>query len=188
MAGKGIDNMPNENALARIAQLIDASHAPRRKAGIERALGWCDRLESRGLTAAQATRLDYYRANAWDARRPKGRSRMASARQWEQPELQEEIYFLRRARRSSGFGELHQIEQCQILTNLGNQLSAADSGQRTSPSWLASLTSSAKAREGRRSLGGFVGAIWAQTRRGEPLVDAGRVSGRQVTAPRRTFR
>src|SRR5689334_10588892 len=43
---------------------------------------------------------------------------------WEQPECQEQILELRRALRHPAFSRLHKIRQCQILTNLANQLSS----------------------------------------------------------------
>lgn len=43
---------------------------------------------------------------------------------WEQPEAQAQIFELRRAIRHEGFGQLHPVRQCQILTNLANQLNS----------------------------------------------------------------
>jgi hypothetical protein len=122
MASQGIDELSNELALEKIGYLIDACQPSRRLAGIVKALEWCDALEARGLAPVEQTELDYFRANAWDTRRPRHRS---AAWRWEQPALQEEILCLRRARIGEGFDKLPPIRRCQFLTNLGNQLSAA---------------------------------------------------------------
>jgi tetratricopeptide (TPR) repeat protein len=125
MASKGIDKLSNELALEKIDYLIDACEPSRRSAGITRALEWCDALEARGLAPIERAELDYFRANAWDQRRPRRSHQRAEAWRWEQPALQEEILCLRRARIGEGFNQLHPIRRCQLLTNLANQFSTA---------------------------------------------------------------
>jgi hypothetical protein len=120
----GIGDLSIEDALGHIAHLVDACQKPRHAAGITKALQWCDELEARGLDPVQLTTLEYFRSNAWDYRRPRYRTG-SSGWQWEQPALQEEILILRRARYGEGFDNSPVHLQCQILTNLGNQLSAA---------------------------------------------------------------
>ena len=124
MALAGIGALSTEDALDNIAQLIDACQLPRHAPGITKALEWCNELEARGLSPAQLTALEYFRSNAWDHRRPRYRQGSA-AWKWEQPALQEEILSLRRARNGDGFEQAPVHLQCQILTNLGNALSAA---------------------------------------------------------------
>ena len=124
MALAGIGALSTEEALDNIAQLIDACQLPRHAPGITKALEWCNELEARGLSPVQLTALEYFRSNAWDHRRPRYRQGSA-AWQWEQPALQEEILYLRRARYREGFEDAPIHLQCQILTNLGNQLSGA---------------------------------------------------------------
>jgi hypothetical protein len=113
--------------LDQIAQLIDACQKPRHAPGIEKALQWCAELEARGPDPVQLTTLEYFRSNAWDYKRPRYRQGSA-AWKWEQAALQEEILILRRARYGDGFKDAPVHLQCQILTNLGNQLSAAGRG------------------------------------------------------------
>jgi hypothetical protein len=120
----GLGGLSIEDALDHIAQLVDACQKPRHAAGITKALQWCDELEARGLDPVQLTTLEYFRSNAWDYRRPRYR-KGTEGWQWEQPALQEEILILRRARYGEGFDKSPVHLQCQILTNLGNQLSAA---------------------------------------------------------------
>lgn len=124
LALAGIGSLSTEDALANIAQLVDACQKPRHAPGIAKALEWCDELQARGLDPVQLTALEYFRSNAWDYRRPRYRHGRA-AWQWEQPALQEEILSLRRARYGEGFEHAPVELQCQILTNLGNALSAA---------------------------------------------------------------
>lgn len=124
VAPSGLGGLSVGDALAHIAQLVDACQKPRHAPGIEKALQWCDELETRGLDPVQLTTLEYFRSNAWDYKRPRYRQGSA-ARKWEQAALQEEILILRRARYGDGFEDAPVHLQCQILTNLGNQLSAA---------------------------------------------------------------
>jgi LA2681-like HEPN len=114
-----------KDALKRIGVLVDLAGDLGRDDGTAQALAWCDELSKRKLTAAQVTLLDYFQANAWANRRRLAQSRDPdSAWQWEQPGLQEEVFFGRRAAGSVGFDKLPAFRRCQILTNLGNQLSS----------------------------------------------------------------
>ena len=121
MASAGIDRLSTDEAFLRAGILIDMCGAPRRKAGIARALAWCDELEARDLTAAERGQLDYFRANAWNTRRPRRRS--GDIWLWDQPAIQQEIFFLRRATGAESFAAVEHYRRCEILTNLGNLLS-----------------------------------------------------------------
>lgn len=74
----------------------------------------------RGLSPSQQTLLDYFRANAWANRQVALRNDPAAACAWEQPEVQNQIFYLRRALISVAFKRLEAIRRCQILTNLAN--------------------------------------------------------------------
>ena len=124
LALAGIGTLSTDDALEHIAQLVDACQKPRHAPGIEKALRWCDELEARRLDPVQLATLEYFRSNAWDYRRPRYREGSAGL-EWEQPALEKEILILRRARYGEGFDNSPVHLQCQILTNLGNQLSAA---------------------------------------------------------------
>ena len=124
LALAGISTLSTDDALELIAQLVDACQKPRHAPGIEKALQWCDELEARGLDPVKLTTLEYFRSNAWDYRRPRYRKASAGS-EWEQPALEKEILILRRARYGQGFDNSPVHLQCQILNNLGNQLSAA---------------------------------------------------------------
>ena len=87
-----------------------------------RARAWCEETESRLTSDSQQILLDYFRANAWAHRQSTRHSDRSAAWAWDQEELQQQVFFLRRARNSPAFDELPLLRRCQILTNLANQL------------------------------------------------------------------
>ena len=109
-------------ALKRIGMLIDLAADLARDDTTVLALEWCDLLNHSKLTKQQRVLLDYFRANAWANRKRLKHRDPDAAWQWEQPELQNEIFHLRSAANAPGFEELSALRRCQILTNLGNQL------------------------------------------------------------------
>lgn len=118
---KDIGDLPDGDALGHIAALVDAAFDSRSHAGTERAFGLLKTIEKRNLSGADAALVHYLRANAWENRRhERGDSEVWA---WEQPEVQAQILDLRRAMRHSGFSQLPAVRQCQIITNLANQLS-----------------------------------------------------------------
>lgn len=117
-----IDGLSLEVALERIGALIDLADDLEREEGITRALEWCDVVESRRIPDAEAALLDYFRANAWAGRQNKRHATATAAWAWEQPELREQVFCLRRASNNLGFEKLDPLRRCQIFTNLGNQL------------------------------------------------------------------
>ena len=117
-----IDKIEVRPALQCVGSLIDASDVLGRPEGAIRALEWAKSLERRELPDAEAALLEYFRANAWSARRNARHRDRAAAWSWEQPELQKEIFHLRRAARHPGFEKLDEHRRCQVLTNLGNGL------------------------------------------------------------------
>ncbi len=117
------DDLSAEQALDAVAQLIDHATDQGDRHLTERALAYCDALEVRELTPAQQCLLDYYRANAWGNQQVILRSDPTAAWAWDQPEVQKQIYYLRRALNNPAFESLEQIRRCQVLTNLANQLS-----------------------------------------------------------------
>lgn len=122
MAIEGINDLTVDLALEKIGQLIDLSDDLGQSDGIERALEWCDALESRGIPDPHIALLEYFRANAWGSRQQKRHADRSVAWAWEQPELQRQVLHLRRAIRNPGFAKLSALRQCQVFTNLGNQL------------------------------------------------------------------
>lgn len=115
-----IDSLSDDEALKHIGLLIDAAGDERSALGTDRAFALLDEVRKRGLSPDRVVLTHYFAANAWDNRaRQQNECRVGA---WEQPEIQEQILELRRAVHHEGFGQLHVIRQCQVLTNLANQL------------------------------------------------------------------
>ncbi len=133
------DTISMPEAFKRIGSLIDLAGDLDKEDGIARALGWCDDLAQRKLNKQQKTLLDYFSANAWANRQRFRHRNVDTSWQWEQPELQQQVFHLRRALQSDGFAKLSDLRQCQILTNLGNQLSAVGRFVEARPAWTRAL-------------------------------------------------
>jgi hypothetical protein len=123
MSRENLDDLTVEVGIESVAKLIDASGDLGREDGTAHALLWCDALELRGLTPEQEAELEYFRANAWHNRQQLKGLANATMWAWEQPEIQQQIFYLRRSVRGEGFNSLPGLRRCQILTNLANQLS-----------------------------------------------------------------
>jgi tetratricopeptide (TPR) repeat protein len=117
-----LESLGETDALQAIGELVDFAHDRDAPGLTDKALRWADELERRGLAVENRVRLDYFRANAFANRyRTRLRNRPA-AWAWDQPELQQQIFFLRRARYNTAFADLSWFNRCQILTNLANVL------------------------------------------------------------------
>jgi len=137
-----ITGLPDAAALDQIGLLIDASHDAQSKAGTDRAFVLLDELQKRNLAPDTAVLAHYFRANAWENKRRARKDDHIWA--WEQPEQQEQILELRRAVTHAGFAELHPIRQCQILTNLANQLNTIGRFIEAIEIWDRALTLNGK--------------------------------------------
>jgi hypothetical protein len=116
-----IDGLSDGDALQRIGSLIDASADLKSASGTDTAFLLLDEFQARKLDLRLVALSHYYRANAWANRDHQIADRDQWA--WEQPEVQEQILALRTALSCEGFSQLHETQQCQILTNLGGRLS-----------------------------------------------------------------
>lgn len=119
---KMISHSPNIEVLNRIASLVDQANDHNDLALVDEADRLADYVESCSPQETEQALLDYFRANAWACRYQQRPSYHEKAWDFEQPEIQQQIFFLRRAANSSGFVGLDSVRKCQILTNLGNQL------------------------------------------------------------------
>lgn len=118
----GINGMSDFEALRYIGELVDEGGDTGNRGRADRALELSDELEARGVPPKLAAVLDYFRANAWEVRYLQRLGDRAQVWDWEQPEVQQQVFLLRRAMNGPAFDDLHLIHRCQILTNLGNQL------------------------------------------------------------------
>src|SRR5215813_12035388 len=122
IASQGPAGLSAAKALEQIGLLIDLSGDLEREEGTVRALQWADQLERASLSPSDTALLAYFRGNAWANRQKARHSDHAPVWAWEQPELQQQLLHLRRAVQHEGFRELPDLRQCQIFTNLANQI------------------------------------------------------------------
>lgn len=117
-----LKDISTDKALEIIAQLTDVSFDLQRIEGAEHAIELSDELQLRDLTSLQLSELYYYLANAWANIRTLSRRGTELAWDWQQDELDKEIFYLRKAIQSDNFMELSDESACKIYTNLGNIL------------------------------------------------------------------
>jgi hypothetical protein len=122
MVSQRLEGVSAKNALRRLGLLVDLSGDLGREEGNVRALAWADELAKRKLLPRQAALLDYFRANLWANRQSKKHRDADTAWAWEQPDIQQQVFYLRRAAQHRAFPRLARLRRCQIFTNLGNQL------------------------------------------------------------------
>jgi tetratricopeptide (TPR) repeat protein len=103
-----------------IAQEIDRATHQRDMQALSSALEQCDSIEASLSRSDSIPILHYYRANAHAMRfeLSGGHKRWA----WREPELEAQIFNLRRAVAHVDFEQLNHLRQCQCLTNLANAL------------------------------------------------------------------
>lgn len=135
-----LDALPPDEALQAIAHAIDAASDSGNAELNSQALSWCDRLEPRLESDVQRVLLGYFRANAWANRKDALRRDAAAVWAWDQDELQQPIYLLRRALRNPGFDELDRARKCQMLTNLANHLDTAGRFIESRQLWTRALS------------------------------------------------
>lgn len=107
--------------LQKAGDLIDQAIDTKNKYDTDQAFLLLAELEEKNPAPEIATLVHYFRANAWANRSIENPQRNEWA--WEQVEVQEQIFELRKAVNHIGFQKLPKIQKTQILTNLANQLS-----------------------------------------------------------------
>lgn len=159
-----IKGLPNDKALDLIALLVDQAFDIKDAALVEHALSLADELEARSLQPSERALLDYFRANAWACRYQQRLGDQAAIWDFEQPEIRQQVYLLRRALNSPGFIELDDLRRCQILTNLANQLHTLGRFIEANAIWNEALAINPKfwmARANRgRGLMHYAGALY----------------------------
>lgn len=116
-----IDGLKDNDALDHIGMLIDAAHDKCSLIGTDRALALIEEIRTRELAPDLVVLTHYFSANAWQNKALQREERDVWA--WEQPEVQTQVLELRRAMRHDAFEEWDATRQCQVVTNLANQLS-----------------------------------------------------------------
>lgn len=117
-----IDGLSNDQALDMIARLVDQAGDGTDLDLADESLKLADELQARGLIPAQMALLDYFRANAWACCYTARQGDSAAVWDFEQPEVRQQVYLLRRAINSPGGDAMSVFRRCQIRTNLGTQL------------------------------------------------------------------
>jgi len=123
----GSDPAPNlsvKEHLDLLARFIDFASDARDEAGARRAVGLAKRLrDAKTLTEEDSTLLHYFAANACRILKPSPIPGSPNVWAWYDEAIEDEIRYLRLARRSLGFPKLEAYTQGQIQTNLGNAMS-----------------------------------------------------------------
>lgn len=121
-----------------LAQFIDAADDASNEAALLDALNLTDQIEPL-CDAAHASLVLYARSNAWDALRQVRRTPQ-NIWSWEQPELVQQIYWLRASVQHPGYTQLPHHDKAKIRCNLGNVLSAAGRFVDALTEWRMALT------------------------------------------------
>lgn len=129
----------NDRALEELATLIDEAGDRNDATGVDKALAWCELLDTRDFSEEQRATFDYFWANAWANRQHDRNQDRAAAWEWDHPELGAQLFRLRRAYQSLGFPKLDAIRRCQILTNIGNQLNTSGRFVEAQEYWSEAL-------------------------------------------------
>ncbi len=134
-----IADLSNDEAFDLIAQLIDRASDAAALDLIDHLLSLADKLQARGIQPAEIALLDYFRANAWACRYQQRLGDRAAVWDFEQPEVRQQVFLLRRAMNSPGFTAMDVVRRCQILTNLANQLDTLGRFVEARTYWNAAL-------------------------------------------------
>lgn len=119
---RSLEGVDSENALDRIASLVDLSFALRKPDGLRHSIKLCAELQEQNLSDKQTGLLHYFWANAYSHIKNLTKKGTVRAWDWEQEEVEKEIFHLRTALK---FGErkLSKEYLCRVYTNLGNVMS-----------------------------------------------------------------
>jgi len=113
----------SEAAFEALASLVDSANDEGNEAALVKAIELAEGIEAKCLPK-DACLVRYNRSNAW-ASLQRLRSTPQKAWSWEQPELLQQIYWLRAAIQHEGYAQLPASRRAQIHCNLGNALSEA---------------------------------------------------------------
>jgi len=115
----GVACRTEDDAVARTFLLIDLAMGLRDKSALACAVAWHEALHQRGLAGEHAVALDLNLANLL------ANERSGTPWRWEQPTLERETYYLKRAIARPEFGQVSKVLRCKCLNNLGNRMHVA---------------------------------------------------------------
>lgn len=118
---ESFDAMAPAPALEHVFRLLDVSHSLRQREGLKRALELADCLRAeRVLATAEDAHLHYCQALAREKLRLLGKT--GSPWKWEQPEVEAELYHLRRALSRDALGAMPRERIARILSSMASLL------------------------------------------------------------------
>ena len=117
-----LTHLTDEVAMEWLADYIDQAIDDECEIKAKKALSFCAEMEER-LQGVSLVEIYYFRANIWSVIRQSKHQEESIIWLWDQPEILQEVYWLRYSICSLYFKELPPFRQCQILVNAGNILS-----------------------------------------------------------------
>lgn len=147
------------------ASLVDGSDDEDNEAALIKAIELAEKIEAKCLPK-DACLIRYSRSNAWAALH-RIRSTPENVWSWEQPELLEQVYWLRAAIQHEGYASLPRPRRAQLHCNLGNALSSVGRFVEALAEWRQALNEQSILGMARGNLG--VGLV----RYGMSLYDEG---------------
>ena len=119
MSVKNLEGFTPDKALSHISHLTDLSLDLGKTEGLQHSIKLSEELQERELNDEQLALSHYFWANAYADIRRLTRAGTDRSWEWEQEEIEKEIFHLRTALQT-GHKSLPDERICQILTNLGN--------------------------------------------------------------------
>lgn len=120
---KSLESLSTSDAISHLGQLIDASALGGSLDGMNLAQSLLDEIFKRDLALGEKALLYYFRANLWGDLRSIKDPDKKNQFSWTQPELDQEIIFLRMALLPEYSSSLPPGRRIQILTNLAGKMS-----------------------------------------------------------------
>jgi len=136
---KSLGHLTDDEALEHIGTLIDLAGMRDDRDGLDAALALAKEMEHRQQSDSTRATLQYFIGNAW-ANIVQVEMDEVSFGGWESEGREKSILYYRRAMRDAGFTALTPERRCQILTNLGNQLSGIGRPIEAIEYWDQALT------------------------------------------------
>lgn len=118
MSVKNLDNLTAEEALSHIGHLTDLAFNLKQIRGLRHSIKLVGELQKKELTDSQLALSHYFAANAHSDIKIILTAGTDKSWEWEQEDIEKEIFHLRKALQTSQ--SLPDERICQIFTNLGN--------------------------------------------------------------------
>lgn len=123
LMNKDFSKCKTDKAINNIGILIDISNDLFRTEGLKHAIKQSSHLLESELSREQKSLMHYFIGNAWSTLRVIKHQDTKTVWDWQQKEIEQEIYNLRLAIHFSNNKNIPELHLCQINTNLGNVLS-----------------------------------------------------------------